>query len=262
MLSFHGRGVRLCDGISRREVLRIGGLGFTGLIWTDWLRARAAAAGQAAGARSGSQATFGKAKSCILIFNYGGPSHIYSFDLKPQPPVEIRGEFQPIASRVAGTALCEHLPRLAAMADRYALIRSVNHEDNDHAVGAYLALTAHPHPRSRPLGTEPAATAQDMPSIGSVVSKLHSVGEMHSGSVDASPATAPAGRPHHSQAMFPYVTLGELRHFGNKDSMGQNAGCLGHAYDPFAVPFTQPMGGDDVRLDMRVVGSMLGETET
>jgi hypothetical protein len=63
-------------------------------------------------------------------------------------------------------------------------------------------------------------------------------------------------------SIFPYVTLGELRHFGNKDSMGQNAGCLGHAYDPFAVPFTQPMGGDDVRLDMRVVASMLGDAES
>ncbi|HWB10635.1 MAG TPA: DUF1501 domain-containing protein [Pirellulales bacterium] len=237
MLSFLNRGVRLCDGISRREVLRVGGLGFTGLLWSDWLQARAA---QTAPSRQPAVGSFGKAKACILIFNYGGPSHIDSFDLKPEAPVEIRGEFQPIASSVAGTSVCEHLPRLAAMADHYTIVRSANHVDNDHAVGAYLALTAHPHPRSRPLGVEPAATPQDMPSLGSVVSKL--------GAAD--------------QSMFPYVTLGELRHFGNKDSMGQNAGCLGHAYDPFAVPFTQPMGGDDVRLDMRVVGSMLGDAQS
>lgn len=238
MLSFLGRGVRLCDGISRREVLRIGGLGFTGLMWSDWLRSRAAAAVQdhPAGRLKG---TFGKAKSCILIFNYGGPSHIDSFDLKPEAPVEIRGEFHPVATNVPGTTISEHLPRLAGMAERYAIVRSVNHADNDHAVGAYLALTAHPHPRSRPLGTEPAATPQDMPSLGSVVSKI-----------------CPTAK-----SIFPYVTLGELRHFGNKDSMGQNAGCLGHAYDPFAVPFVQPMGGDDVRLDMRVVHSMLGDAE-
>jgi hypothetical protein len=240
MLSFLGRGVRLCDGISRREVLRVGGLGFTGLLWSDWLRARSAAATQSSSAQQSLPGSFGKAKSCILVFNYGGPSHIDSFDLKPEAPVEIRGEFQPIATNVAGTMICEHLPRLAAMADRYTVLRSVNHVDNDHAVGAYLALTAHPHPRSRPLGTEPAATPQDMPSLGSVVSKLRGA----------------------NKAMFPYVTLGELRHFGNKDSMGQNAGCLGHAYDPFAVPFTQPMGGDDVRLDMRLVGSMLGDAQS
>ncbi|HQU46953.1 MAG TPA: DUF1501 domain-containing protein [Pirellulales bacterium] len=240
MLSFLGCGVRLCDGVSRREILRVGGLAFTGLLWSDWLRARTALGRQTSDRGGPQSATFGKAKACILVFNYGGPSHIDSFDLKPEAPVEIRGEFLPIATQVPGTALCEHLPRLAAAADRYAILRSVNHADNDHAVGAYLALTAHPHPRSRPLGIEPAATPQDMPSLGSVVSKL--------GAADKS--------------MFPYVTLGELRHFGNKDSMGQNAGCLGHAYDPFAVPFTQPMGGDDVRLDMRVVGSMLGETET
>jgi len=238
MLSFLGRGVRLCDGISRREVLRVGGLGFTGLMWSDWLRSRATAAVQDRHA-SGLKTTFGKAKSCIVIFNYGGPSHLDSFDLKPEAPVEIRGEFRPITTRVPGTSISEHLPRLAGMADRYAIVRSVNHADNDHAVGAYLALTAHPHPRSRPLGTEPAATPQDMPSLGSVVSKIY-----------------PAGK-----SIFPYVTLGELRHFGNKDSMGQNAGCLGHAYDPFAVPFTQPMGGDDVRLDMRVVHGMLGDAE-
>jgi hypothetical protein len=240
MLSFLGRGVRLCDGISRRELLRVGGLGFTGLLWSDWLRAREANAAQTDADRQPLPASFGKAKSCILVFNYGGPSHIDSFDLKPDAPVEIRGEFQPIATNVTGTTICEHLPRMAALADRYTIVRSVNHADNDHAVGAYLALTAHPHPRSRPLGTEPAATPQDMPSLGSVVSKLRGA----------------------DQSMFPYVTLGELRHFGNKDSMGQNAGCLGHTYDPFAVPFTQPMGGDDVRLDMRLVGSMLGDAQS
>jgi hypothetical protein len=79
-----------------------------------------------------------------------------------------------------------------------------------------------------------------MPSLGSIVSKLRGA----------------------DQSMFPYVTLGELRHFGNKDSMGQNAGCLGHSYDPFAVPFTQPMGGDDVRLDMRLVVSLLGDSQS
>src|ERR1700720_2468447 len=139
MLSLLGRPVRLCDGLTRREVLRVGGLGVSGLLWSDLLRARAAAARPA-------PRSFGKAKSCILVFNYGGPSHLDLWDLKPDAPVEIRGEFQSIATSVAGTTIAEHLPRLAAMADRYAIVRSVNHPDNDHAVGACLALTGHPHP--------------------------------------------------------------------------------------------------------------------
>src|SRR5271163_1087021 len=152
MLSIQGRGVRLCDGISRREILRVGGLGFTGLLWSDWLRARTAAASQPQPAGA-----FGKARACIMIFNYGGPSHLDIWDLKPDAPREIRGEFRPTATRVPGVAITEHLPRLAGMTNLYTLIRSVNHIDNDHAVGAYLALTGYGHPRSRPLGIEPPA---------------------------------------------------------------------------------------------------------
>src|SRR6266536_306731 len=128
MLSCLGRRVRLCDGLTRREVLRVGGLGFAGLLWADLLRARASAGKPAA-------RTFGKAKACVLVFNYGGPSHLDLWDLKPDAPREVRGEFQPAATRVPGIAITEHLPRLARLADRYAIIRSVNHRDNDHAIG-------------------------------------------------------------------------------------------------------------------------------
>src|SRR6202158_2570934 len=168
MLAILGRGVRLCDGLNRREVLRIGGLGFTGLMWSDWLRAGTLSDP----ARKSTAATFGKAKACILIFNYGGPSHLDIWDLKPDAPVEIRGEFQPAATRVPGMAITEHLPRLAALADRYAIIRSVSHRDNDHAIGAYLTLTGYSHPKNAILGIEPPVTPQDMPSLGSVFSKL------------------------------------------------------------------------------------------
>src|SRR5205823_3404731 len=96
--------------------------------------------------------------------------------------------------------------------------------------GTYLALTGYPHPRSRPLGTEPAASASDMPSLGSVLSKLH-----------------PPRKP-----VFPYVTLGTLRHLGNNDSMGQNAGCLGKVYDAFSVP----TGATDTSAVRSVMGSV------
>jgi hypothetical protein len=227
MLSILGQRVRLCDGITRREVLRVGGLGFAGLMWSDLLRARAAATSKARSA---------KAKACILIFNYGGPSHLDIWDLKPDAPSEIRGEFKPAATCVPGTTITEHLPRLARLADRYTIVRSVTHRDNDHAIGTYLALTGYSHPKNAILGIEPPATPQDMPSLGSIVSKLR-----------------PADKP-----VFSYVTLGDLRHFGNNDSMGQNAGCLGKAYDPFTVPFVRPMTGP---LDLQGVESVLAAVE-
>src|ERR1043165_8295764 len=120
MLSIQGPRIRLCDGITRREVLRIGGLASTGLLWSDWLRARAADGAKPTAKRP-------SAKACILIYNYGGPSHLDTWDLKPDSPGEIRGEFKPIATRVPGIAISEHLPRLAALADRYAVVRSVGH---------------------------------------------------------------------------------------------------------------------------------------
>lgn len=236
MLSIRGGNVRLCDGISRREILRIGGLGFTGLLWSDWLRSRALAKDRP---RKGTSAAggFGKAKSCIMVFNYGGPSHLDTWDLKPEAPPEIRGEFHPIATAVPGLKISEHLPRLAKMANRYAVVRSVSHRDNDHAIGAYLALTGYSHPKNAILGIEPAASPQDLPSLGSVVSKMH-----------------PADR-----SMFSYVTLGDLRHFGNNDSLGQNAGCLGRAYDPFTVPFVRPMNGE---LDLAGVTRVMAAVDS
>src|SRR5579862_7098547 len=99
MLSLLGRGSRLCDGITRREALRIGGLGFTGLMWSDLLRARAESPQPK---RVGS---FGKAKACIIVFNYGGPSHLDTWDLKPNAPREVRGDFQPIATSVPGVSI-------------------------------------------------------------------------------------------------------------------------------------------------------------
>ena len=232
MLSILGSGSRLCDGITRRELLRVGGLGFTGLMWPELLRLRATAASNRDPARPRKGGTFGKAKACILIFNYGGPSHLDIWDLKPDAPKEIRGEFKPIATRVPGIQITEHLPKLAKLADRYSILRSVSHRDNDHAIGAYLTLTGYSHPKNAILGIEPPATPQDLPSVGSLVSKVK-----------------PARKP-----VFSYVTLGDLRHFGNNDSLGQNAGALGRAYDPFTVPFTRPM---DTSLDVQGVMSVM-----
>ena len=231
MFSIFGDRIRTRNGISRREMLRVGGLGFSGLMLSDLLRTRATAATRIQAGQ------FGKAKACILIFNYGGPSHLDMWDLKPDAPKEIRGEFKPIATSVPGIAIAEHLPRLAKLANRYSVVRSVNHRDNDHAIGAYLALTGYSHPKNAILGIEPPAMPQDMPSLGSVVSKLR-----------------PAEKP-----VFSYVTLGELRHFGNNDSLGQNGGCLGKTYDPFTIPFVRPFNG---ALDMQGIAAVMAPADS
>jgi hypothetical protein len=237
VLSILGRSVRLCDGLTRREAMRIGGLALAGLTWPALLHARNTETHAPQRRPRPGTPGFGKACACIVIFNYGGPSHLDIWDLKPDAPREIRGAFKPIATSVPGLTITEHLPRLAQLANHYTVIRSVTHRDNDHAVGTYLALTGYSHPRSAILGIEPPASAQDMPSFGSVVSRVR-----------------PATRP-----VFSYVTLGDLRHFGNHDSMGQNGGCLGHAYDPFTVPFVRPGKGE---LDLGRVASVLAQADT
>jgi hypothetical protein len=138
MLSVYGRGTKLCDGITRREVLRVGGLAFGGLTLADVLSLRAAAASPAS------------AKSVILIWLRGGASHIDSFDMKPEAPLEIRGEFRPIATNVPGIQICEHMPRLAGMTDKLAILRGIKSIDiGDHT--PHYILTGFPDRGKRPV---------------------------------------------------------------------------------------------------------------
>src|SRR5947207_448940 len=134
MLHIPGSEYRLCDGISRRRFLQVGGLGAAGLALPELFRQRARAAGRV-----------GKAKSCILLFMGGGPSQLATFDLKPEAPAEIRGDFKPIATAVPGIQICEQLPLLARQARHYAIVRSVhNHGNmNFHGDSVYEALTGH-----------------------------------------------------------------------------------------------------------------------
>ena len=119
---FNGGSERFCDGVSRRSFLRSGGLALGGLTLSDFLRLKA----------SGAVGPEGRGKSVIMICLGGGPSHVDMYDMKPEAPVEIRGEFRPIKTNVPGMELSELLPRQAKIADRFAVVRSVTWQEPDH----------------------------------------------------------------------------------------------------------------------------------
>src|SRR6476646_5406714 len=125
MLTIPGRPVRTCEGWSRRELMRVGGAGLLGLNLPDFLSWKALAA---APAKVESRAkAFGAAKSVIMLFLQGGPSHIDIWDPKPDAPSNIRGEFKPIKTNVSGIWLSEVMPLLAKQMDKATLIRSVSY---------------------------------------------------------------------------------------------------------------------------------------
>ena len=148
MLNFHGSKQRLCDGLSRRDFFKVGALSVGGLTFADLLRVRAASS-QSAG-------TSGKA--IIMVYLNGGPSHMDLYDLKPDAPVEYRGEFKPIQTNVPGMEISELLPMQAKIADKFAIIRNMKFQQEGHtAPELYTGFLR---------GNRPA--------IGSVISKLRS----------------------------------------------------------------------------------------
>src|SRR5947209_16911398 len=134
MITIPGSPSRWCDGVSRRDFLQIGGLGAMGLALPDLFRARAQASAPPARGT-------GRAKACVLLFMGGGPPQMDTFDLKPDAPAEVRGQFPPIATSVPGTQISSLLPALARQAHRYTIIRSVSDEyaGGAHGPGVYLA---------------------------------------------------------------------------------------------------------------------------
>src|SRR6478736_3838540 len=132
MLSLHRRPSRLCDGVSRREWLRVGGLGALGLSLPALLHARDLGP---AGPELGR--TFGRAKNVLFLWLQGGPPQHETFDPKPDAPAEIRGEFQPIDTNVPGIRIGELLPRTAAIVDKLAIVRSMCTHSDVHDTSGY-----------------------------------------------------------------------------------------------------------------------------
>ncbi len=191
--------------LSRRELLRVGGIGAAGLALPQWLAA--AAQGSKQSSERGC-----KADACIVLYLNGGPSHLDMWDLKPDAPIEIRGEFQPIATSVPGVQFSEHLPKTAQLMHLATLVRSMRHSvNNAHAAAVYAALTG--HDRGEQGG---GAKPTDHPNPGAVLAKL---------------------QPERTAPVPPYVSLPYKTQEGAGGPLqpGFLAGLLGAAYDPFWV---------------------------
>ncbi len=206
--------------INRRQLLCAGGLGFLGLNLANLLEAQALAGDGADG--GGGTGPKSPIKSCILMFYYGGPSHVDTWDMKPEAPLEVRGEFKPTATSVPGLHVCEHLSRIARIADRLAVVRSAHHTMRNHNSAAVEALCGRTPLRGdlELLANDPTT---DFPCYGSVVSYC---------SQRTSPAPPFVALPH---VMYNIVKL-----------PGQTAGFLGPAHEPLQV------NRDPNRPDFRV----------
>ena len=204
MLRFFTSPWRPADPFSRREWLRIGGLA--------GVQALIAASGNSRAAPMAGPGVpgFGRAKSVILVYASGGQSQLETWDPKPQAPLEIRGEFSAIPTAVPGTFIGEHLPRLAQLADRYTIVRSVSHDDLDHGSASYLALTGHFHPQK---SANPLPKPTDLPTYGSVLRRVRPTGAFP---YDAVHINGPA--------LVPEII-----------APGQDGGFLGREFDPLLL---------------------------
>ena len=193
---------------SRRAWLRLGTMGAVGLRWGDLSALGALANGSKPDARA-----------VIVLWLWGGPSHLDTFDMKPEAPLEYRGPFESIATNVPGMRVCELLPRLSRRADRFALVRGLHHESNDHGVAGTIALTGN---IAGAVGLDGQTQANAMkPSTGAIV------GRLHKGKAGALP---------------PYLILGNPLHQGLKRVVGEGGGTLGSAYDPFRIDYEPGVG--------------------
>jgi hypothetical protein len=204
MLRIDDRGSPLCDGLTRREWLRIGGLGLAGLTLPTLLQARQSHA---------AALPAGRAKSCIVLFFLGGPPQHETWDPKPDAPAEVRGDLRPIASAVPGLRVGELMPRTARLADKLCVLRGVCTNDNAHSSSGYYMTTGYPHV---PVGTENARPGppNNWPCLGTLVRRV-----------------LPGDGRLPSAITLPEQSAND----GNLTWPGQDAGFLGRAADPWLL---------------------------
>jgi hypothetical protein len=219
---------RTCQAVSRRAFLGVGTIGALGLNLGDFLALRASAA---------AAQTSPPVRAVIMLWLWGGPSHLDTFDMKPDAPAEYRGPFEPIATAVPGTHVCELLPGLARRADRFALLRALHHESNDHGIAGTIALTGS---IAGAVGLGGAVNTKALrPSTGAIVGRL---------------------RPGEPGSLPPYVILGNPLHQGLKPAVGEGGGSLGSTYDPFRLDYEPGLGLKlpEVALPANVSAARLG----
>ena len=223
--------------LSRRDCLRLGGLTAAATAWPPLISTAAL-----------SDRVARPAKACILVYLLGGPPHLDMFDLKPDAPKEVRGPFSPISTNVPGTQICQHMPRLAARADRYALLRAVSHPNANHTPMIYYTLTG--RHVEQPLVDNDISPPRrsDFPAVGSTIARLRG---------------APSGLPG-------YIAVPECAVRSNEGNIraadplrGARAGFLGASFDPFILngdprapksfpEVTLPSEIDRLRFDRRL----------
>ncbi|MFO1021316.1 MAG: DUF1501 domain-containing protein [Planctomycetales bacterium] len=211
MLSVGDQSIRNCRGSSRRDFLIAGGLSAWGLSWPAVQR-------QLSAAEEGKTVP----KSVILLWLWGGPSHIDTFDMKPDAPVEYRGPFAPIPTNVSGIEVCELFPRMSKQANRFTLIRSMHHESNDHGISGTIGLTGSISGSISLGGVTSPGRVQ--PTHGAIVSRF-------------------LGTPHAGLPGF--IALGGHLHQGKRPIAGEGGGPLGPLYDPFRAEYVP---GEGVKL--------------
>ena len=236
MLSINGRPSRSCNGLSRRTMLQASGAGLIGLSLPKVMAAEQSVLQHPV-----------RAKSVIFLFLFGGPSQFETFDMKPEASSDIRGPFQPIGSRTPGLRICEHLPKLANVSDKFCVVRTMSHDFNDHSGGGHYLQTGHRW--HVPIGGGFNATSEDWPSIGSVVEYLS----------QRQPGGLQRELPNY--AVVPN-RLGRLQENGQYVRPGEYAGWLGQAYNPLTTQVDRRDTNDnpywrdctDAELDCKIEG--------
>jgi uncharacterized protein (DUF1501 family) len=217
MLVVPGRpGKNTCDGVTRRDLLRVGGSAVLGFSLADLFRTRAAAKESTGGPG------FGRAKSVIMLYLQGGPSHLDLWDPKDNVPANVKSVFSAIDTKLPGVKFTELLPKLAQVNDKFTMIRSMSYTPVglfNHTAAIYQMMTGYTADKVSPSGQLEPPTPKDFPNFGSNIIK-------------AKPPTKP---------MLPFVMLPRPLQESNVVGKGGTAGFLGRAYDPY---YLYPAGDD------------------
>jgi hypothetical protein len=219
MLSILGNTRSDCSGSTRREWIQAGGAGLFGVSLPAVLAASEVQSEPFAG---------GRAKSVLFVYLFGGPSQLETVDMKPDAPSTVRGPFSPIDSRTPGMRICEHLPMLAQSSDKYCVVRTLNHPQNDHNA-SHIIQTGRPVPPAERGPARVNAAPNDWPSMGSVVEYYE---------------RKAAGNSVRSLPGYTYVPNrhGQIQLDGRYDRLGQYAGWLGAENNALATRIHKKAG--------------------